>query len=451
MHRGPIIRRLLIFTSLIFLLSGNPGYAGVTENFTPWTGSTVTTDVPLTKEWKIIFSQPIDATSLTGNISVKTAAGANFAVEPRLWTGDSTGKTVLLSHLQPFAAGTAYTLYISKNVTARNGNATLKQGLMMAFSTAPATPDPASGKILALKAGMGQAAVLTKAGQVYSLAMHNTPYGSTPVLRQVVNLTDIVMVDCNGEGGLALDRAGDVWQYQLDRETREPGPADKLSFISGVKAIAGGGDGPTTAFTLALKTDGTVWAWGANDVYQLGTGNTQNSATPVQITSLGMDVTAISAGSYQGVALKNDGTVWHWGKTSRYQDGTIELPALVPDTGHVVKIEAGDYRNLAWREDGRVWIWGHLIPGLVPEISNPTAMTAGAEMYFPAMFVKPDGTVWSTSQSMVDGTSQTPEIVREVTGVTVLDAYFNAYYGQADGTILLQSSTQTQPYTVKLP
>ena len=88
--------------------------------------------------------------------------------------------------------------------------------------------------------------------------------------------------------------------------------------MSGVTAIAGG-----DFHTVALKSDGTVWAWGYNDEGQLGDGITTGRTTPVQVSSLS-GVTAIAAGYRHTVALKSDGTVWAWGYNEYGQlgDGT---------------------------------------------------------------------------------------------------------------------------------
>jgi alpha-tubulin suppressor-like RCC1 family protein len=78
-------------------------------------------------------------------------------------------------------------------------------------------------------------------------------------------------------------------------------------------------------FSVALKNDGTVWAWGLNDVGQLGDGTTTNRTRPVQVKGLG-DVTAIAAGTGHSLALKRDGTLWAWGGNSLGQlgDGTSQ-------------------------------------------------------------------------------------------------------------------------------
>ena len=85
--------------------------------------------------------------------------------------------------------------------------------------------------------------------------------------------------------------------------------------------------------TLALKSDGTVWAWGTNQFGQLGNGSITPSATPVQALSGAM---AVSAGTMFSLALKSDGTVWAWGNNQMGElgNGSREYPACgIPAAG----------------------------------------------------------------------------------------------------------------------
>jgi len=90
-----------------------------------------------------------------------------------------------------------------------------------------------------------------------------------------------------------------------------PTPA-QITGLTNVIAISAAGD-----TSLALKSDGTVWAWGDNDVGQLGVGYFTTSApygiaTPVQVSGLN-HVIEIAAGDGHSLALRNDSTVWAWG------------------------------------------------------------------------------------------------------------------------------------------
>ena len=64
--------------------------------------------------------------------------------------------------------------------------------------------------------------------------------------------------------------------------------------------------------SLALKADGTLWAWGTNTFGELGDGTNRNRSTPVKIGSHS-DWISISCGANYSFAIKSDGTLWAWG------------------------------------------------------------------------------------------------------------------------------------------
>jgi alpha-tubulin suppressor-like RCC1 family protein len=122
--------------------------------------------------------------------------------------------------------------------------------------------------------------------------------------------------------------------------------------LTGVTQVSAGG-----LHSLALRSDGTVWAWGNNFYGQLGDG-TVNSASvlaPVQVKGL-TGVVQVSAGGLHSLALRSDGTVWTWGNDGTGLDN--RTPVQVPGLSGVTKISAGDLFSLALRSDGTVWAWG---------------------------------------------------------------------------------------------
>lgn len=156
--------------------------------------------------------------------------------------------------------------------------------------------------------------------------------------------------------------------------------------LSGVVALAGGHGyvglyAGYEGHSLALKGDGTVWAWGDDSYGQLGDGTPETSgcycsAAPHQVVGL-TGVAAITAGSYHSLALRSDGTVWAWGAdgTGALGDGTVgdgafgtgsrAVPIQVVDLGgsgnvptNVVALAGGGTHSLALKGDGTVWAWG---------------------------------------------------------------------------------------------
>lgn len=227
-----------------------------------------------------------------------------------------------------------------------------------------------------------------------------------------------------------------------------------VSGLTGVTAIASGRE-----FTMALKSDGTVWTWGRNDDGQLGDGTTSTASpfgktTPVQVSGL-TGVTAIAAGSFHSLAIKSDGTVWAWGFNGFGQMGVgnvattrYNTPVQVSGLTGVTAIAGGYYHSVAVKNDGTVYTWGGnvygqgspgstYLPTLVSGLTGVTAIRCGASYN---VALKSDGTVmaWgsNTSGQLGDGTiidRPTPVQVSGLTGVTKIDT------GAGDHAIALKS------------
>ena len=207
----------------------------------------------------------------------------------------------------------------------------------------------------------------------------------------------------------------------------------QISGLTDVKAIAAG-----ELHTVALKKDGTVWAWGKNYYGQFGDGTMTNSNTPVQINGL-TDVKAISAGAYNTVALKNDGTVWACGLNSSGQlgDGTMTdsyIPVQVSDLTGITAISAGFVSHaVALKSDGTVWAWGSNSYGelgdgttagrnipvqVIGDLTDVTAISAGESH---TVALKNDGTVWDWGRNnyfqLGDGTDTNRNTPIQVIGL----------------------------------
>lgn len=132
-----------------------------------------------------------------------------------------------------------------------------------------------------------------------------------------------------------------------------------LTTVSNVVAVAS-----FQQHSVALKSDGTVWAWGYNYVGQLGNGTISSSYTPpVQVLGL-TGIVAIGVGSQHSVALKNDGTVWAWGYNNNGNLGNgsrtnSSIPVQVSGLSGVRAIAVGWNHNLALLNNGTVRAWGY--------------------------------------------------------------------------------------------
>jgi alpha-tubulin suppressor-like RCC1 family protein len=118
-------------------------------------------------------------------------------------------------------------------------------------------------------------------------------------------------------------------------------------------------------YGVALLTNGTVWTWGTGFNGELGnglSGPTATNYTPAIVPGLS-NITAISSGWKHTLALRSDGTVWTWGKNVNGElgDGTStnrSSPVLVTNLNNIIAVSGGDYNSIALRSDGTVWKWG---------------------------------------------------------------------------------------------
>ncbi|MCL2545639.1 MAG: hypothetical protein FWE06_00395 [Oscillospiraceae bacterium] len=234
--------------------------------------------------------------------------------------------------------------------------------------------------------------------------------------------------------------------------------------LSNIAAIAAGGD-----HLLALRDDGTVWAWGQNGYGQLGSGTTgtrrhitkENWQPPVQVLHLN-NVTAVAASGDHSMALDADGKVWTWGVqadgVSTTQFDVFDEPVQVPELYSVVSI-ASSSRHAAILSDGTTWEWGfHSSQGvslslfrsqrtpvqfgldniiaIVPELLSTTAL-------------RDDGTVWSMDRHQ-NGLDDTP-IILQIPNLDNIVAISDCLALRKDGTVWGWSTTSSPPIRVIFP
>jgi alpha-tubulin suppressor-like RCC1 family protein len=175
----------------------------------------------------------------------------------------------------------------------------------------------------------------------------------------VSDVDGVVSIAASYYASFAVKADGTVWAWgfngagQLgDGTTTSRATPAPVRGLSGVTAIAADDDACfCNNSVLALKSDGTVWAWGDNSHGQLGDGTTMNRSVPVQVRDLD-GVIALATNNGHSLALKADGTVWAWGDNTYgvLGDGTIverHTPVRVQGLGRVTAIATGFYRSLA--------------------------------------------------------------------------------------------------------
>ena len=114
--------------------------------------------------------------------------------------------------------------------------------------------------------------------------------------------------------------------------------------------------------TLALKLDGTLWAWGDNFNGQLGDGTNVNKNSPVQIGSAN-DWQSVAAGFDHSISIKTDGSLsaWGWNINGQLGNGTSNssnIPLQIGSANDWQDIAVGWNHSLSIKTDGTLWAWG---------------------------------------------------------------------------------------------
>ncbi|MGA2245158.1 MAG: hypothetical protein ABSH48_09180 [Verrucomicrobiota bacterium] len=197
---------------------------------------------------------------------------------------------------------------------------------------------------------------------------------------------------------------GDGWQVLgLGTTVRTQACLRRIGLESNWVDVAVGGSS-----TLALKSDGTMWAWGANNGGQLGDGTmAREQVTPVRSVP-GTDWKQVATSGIHSVALKRNGTLWSWGNNWAGQlgDGTTidsRVPVQVGSSSNWTRFWANGIENVGQQADGTLWFWGWdysrstagssiPIPTRVSPDTNWVDIGMGDWMVFG---IKSDGTLWA--------------------------------------------------------
>ena len=166
------------------------------------------------------------------------------------------------------------------------------------------------------------------------------------------------------EHGLAIKKDGSLWAWGPNWEgglglgnTNTAVFPTEVGSETDWAAVAAGGD-----FTVALKKDGTLWACGTNSYGNLGLGDTADRHSFTQVGNAS-DWAAVSAGIGYSLALKKDGTLWAWGDNSFGELGlgdTIErnVPTQVGSASDWAAVACLGHHSVALKTEGTLWAWG---------------------------------------------------------------------------------------------
>jgi len=250
------------------------------------------------------------------------------------------------------------------------------------------------------------------------LGLGDTTNRSSPT--QVGSLTDWAAVASGQSYMMAVKTDGTLWTWGFNG-SGQLGVGDTTTYSSPVQvgsltdwSSAAGALCPVLANGMfAIKTDGTLWAWGANnDQFGLGLGDEEERSSPTQSGSVSTWAWVNSTAS-AGAAIRTDGTLWTWGESSNGQLGNgtdwprVCCPVQVGSLTDWSTIKGGAAASFnAIKTDGTLWGWGTNSKGQLGlgdttvrsspvQVGSLTDWSKHAMTYETAGAIKTDGTLWT--------------------------------------------------------
>jgi alpha-tubulin suppressor-like RCC1 family protein len=165
----------------------------------------------------------------------------------------------------------------------------------------------------------------------------------------------------------AIKTDGTLWLWGLSSNGRLGNNDQVTDHSSPVQTVSTGNNWKQVeicASSASVKTDGTLWLWGDNEMGQLGNSSTINRSSPVQTVSTGTNWKQVSLGFQHSASIKTDGTLWLWGCSSFGELGNNlrtnrSSPVQTTTTGTNWKqVSLGTNHSAATKTDGTLWLWG---------------------------------------------------------------------------------------------
>jgi|694.fasta_scaffold00059_193 hypothetical protein len=241
--------------------------------------------------------------------------------------------------------------------------------------------------------GLSSAAIKTD-GTLWTMGINNfgqlgdnTVINKSSPVQTVTFGTNWKQFVCGDSYVAAIKTDGTFWcwgynnlgQLGDNTVTHRSSPVQTIAGGTDWKQIASGGN-----HTAAIKTDGTLWCWGANTSGQLGDNTITNRSSPVQTVTFAKNWKQVVCSGNHTAAIKTDGTLWAWGNNATYgqlgDNTTVSKSSPVQTVAFGTNwksVSSGTHHCAAIKTDGTLWTWGRNSYGQLTVSTEPTPATSG--------------------------------------------------------------------------
>jgi alpha-tubulin suppressor-like RCC1 family protein len=209
-------------------------------------------------------------------------------------------------------------------------------------------------------------------GSFGRLGDNTTTKRSSPV-QTIAFGTNWKSVACSNGTTIAIKTDGTLWAwgYNLvgqvgdNTVTHRSSPIQTIAYGSNWKAVQTCVESSGNCHVSAIKTDGTLWIWGFGTSGQLGNNSAISRSSPVQTIAFGTNWRQVACGYSHTAAIKTDGTLWCWGSNNVGQLGDNSITnrsspvQTVTFANNWKQVTCGNSSTYAIKNDGTLWSWGY--------------------------------------------------------------------------------------------